>query len=71
MTSANSLASVVGVVAKARTMLHQDIEIMAAGGGFTKEIYHRYISFQYHLTKGVQRSILKCVGHPDLSGKKN
>ena len=70
MKTAISLASVIDVVTRARTVLHQDIENMSASGGFTREIYHRYISFQYHLTKGVQRSILKCVGHPDLSGKK-
>jgi hypothetical protein len=32
-------------------------------------MYVRYLSFQYHLTKGVQRHFLKVAAHPRLSGK--
>ncbi len=32
-------------------------------------MYVRYLSFQYHLTKGVQRHFMKVAGHPRLSGK--
>ena len=70
MSITNDLTPIIDVVTRARTILQQDLEAVSASGGITMEIYHRYISFQYHLTKGVQRSILKCVAHPDLSGKK-
>lgn len=35
----------------------------------TREMYLRYLSFQYHLTKGVQRHFLKVAGHPRLARK--
>ncbi|MEM7387502.1 MAG: hypothetical protein AAF514_21400 [Verrucomicrobiota bacterium] len=63
------IQDVINVVEKAQEVFRRDIETTVANGGLSKEMYHRYLSFQYHLTKGVQRAFMKCAGHPDLSGK--
>lgn len=63
------IAPVLAVVTKAQEVFRADLEKTGQAGGLTREMYHRYLSFQYHLTKGVQRSFMKCAGHPDLSGK--
>ena len=36
----------------------------------TEDVYVRYLSFQYHLTKGVQRHFLTLAAHPSLAGKR-
>jgi hypothetical protein len=36
----------------------------------TREQYVRYLSFQYHMTKGVQRYFLAIAAHPDLAKKR-
>lgn len=38
-------------------------------GGFTRERYVRYLSMQYHLTKGVQRHFLIAASHPSMVGR--
>ena len=63
------LDPVLEVVEEAKAFFSIDLHELGASGGLTVEMYHRYLSFQYHLTKGVQRSFMKCAGHPDLSGK--
>lgn len=63
------ITPVLSVVEKAKEVFRKDLENLDSKGGLTNEIYHRYLSFQYHLTKGVQRAFMKCAGHPDLAGK--
>lgn len=38
--------------------------------GTTPDQYIRYLSFQYHLTKGVQRYFLAVAAHPDLAKRR-
>jgi hypothetical protein len=40
------------------------------GGGTTVDQYIRYLSFQYHLTRGVQRYFMAAAGHPDLARRR-
>ena len=35
-------------------------------GGLTEERYVRYLSMQYHLTRGVQRHFMICASHSDM-----
>lgn len=35
--------------------------------GLSVDMYHRYLSMQYHLTKGVQRYFLTAAAHADLA----
>ena len=65
------LSPIVAVVNMAQTTLRDDLRTIVSGPGFTELVYHRYLSFQYHLTKGVQRAMLKCAAHPDLTGKRS
>src|SRR5690606_16063508 len=37
------------------------------GDGLPLEAYRRYLSMQYHLTKGVQRHFMICASHPDFA----
>jgi len=32
--------------------------------GLSKDVYHRFLTYQYHLTKGVQKHFLFIAGHP-------
>lgn len=68
-TPSDKLNPVLAVVEKAKTLFRGKLEQLAASGGMTREAYIRYLSFQYHLTKGVQRHFLKVAAHPRLSGK--
>jgi len=60
---------VIEIVEKAKAVFATQLQALSASGGMSREIYVRYLSFQYHLTKGVQRHFLKVAGHPRLSGK--
>ncbi len=71
MTNTNSekLASVLAVVETAKSVFRSKLQSVAESGGMTREMYLRYLSFQYHLTKGVQRHFLKVAAHPRLARK--
>lgn len=63
------MQEVLEIVEKAKTIFAAQLAGLSTRGGLTREMYVRYLSFQYHLTKGVQRHFLKVAGHPRLSGK--
>lgn len=58
------------VVTSAQDVFHQMLVDVDARGGLTREIYIRYLSMQYHLTKGVQRHFLTVAAHPTLAGRR-
>ncbi|MDB6135478.1 MAG: hypothetical protein JWM59_3721 [Verrucomicrobiales bacterium] len=60
---------VLEIVEKAKVKFAALLKQLETRGGLSKQMYIRYLSFQYHLTKGVQRHFLKVAGHPRLSGK--
>jgi hypothetical protein len=64
-----NIQEVLNIVEKAKSTFATQLEELSARGGLSKEMYVRYLSFQYHLTKGVQRHFFKVAGHPRLSGK--
>ena len=59
---------VLEIVEKAKTAFATQLQELATRGGLSREMYVRYLTFQYHLTKGVRRHFLKVAGHPRLSG---
>ena len=63
------MQEVLEIVEKAKGVFAAQLQELAARGGLSREMYVRYLTFQYHLTKGVQRHFLKVAGHPRLSGK--
>jgi hypothetical protein len=60
---------VLQIVENAKSVFASQLQDLSSKGGLTREMYIRYLSFQYHLTKGVQRHFFKVAGHPRLSGK--
>lgn len=64
-----NIQEVLEIVEKAKATFATQLQELATRGGLSREMYIRYLSFQYHLTKGVQRHFLKVAGHPRLSGK--
>lgn len=63
------MKEVLEIVETAKDAFATHLREVQERGGLTRDMYHRYLSFQYHLTKGVQRHFLKVAGHPRLSGK--
>jgi hypothetical protein len=58
------------VITEAQDAFHAMLARIADNGGLTREHYIRYLSMQYHLTKGVQRHFLSLAGHPSLVGRR-
>jgi len=67
----NQLDQVVPIVERAQGVFRNDLQLCIKNEWLTVDVYHRYLSFQYHLTKGVQRAFLKCAAHPSMSGKRS
>jgi hypothetical protein len=66
----SNIEPVLDIVELAKRVFAKRLTNLNLSGGLTREMYIRYLSFQYHLTKGVQRHFLKVAAHPRLSGKK-
>jgi hypothetical protein len=58
------------IVDQAKTTFRSDISRLLSEGGITKAAYVRWLSFQYHLTKGVQKHFLLVAAHPTLAGRR-
>lgn len=58
---------VLAVVERSKAVYRRQLMALDAADGITRATYVRYLSFQYHLTKGVQRHFMKIAGHPRLS----
>lgn len=58
------------VVAKSQQCMASLLESYLQHHTTTKQQYIRYLSFQYHLTRGVQRYFLEIASHPDLARRR-
>lgn len=65
------MEKVTQIVQQARSEFRNLLERMVADGGLTEERYVRFLSMQYHLTRGVQRHFMIAASHPDFAGKKS
>ena len=63
------LSELLDIIEHSRHVFRKRLEVLAQGTGMTREIYIRYLSFQHHQTKGVQRHFVTVAGHPDLADK--
>jgi hypothetical protein len=61
---------VLAVVEKAKAAFRERLNAISDRGGITKEMYIRYLSFQHHLTNGVQKHFLSCASHPSMTNKR-
>jgi hypothetical protein len=57
-------------ITKAQSHLKDLLLRCKKDGGISLESYVRFLTFQYHLTKGVQRHFLGIASHPDLAQRK-
>jgi hypothetical protein len=59
-------------VHKAQELFKKELEKVAASPeGLTEAQYVRYLTMQYHLTRGVQRHFFRIAAHPDLSRRRS
>ncbi|MBX3033954.1 MAG: hypothetical protein KF865_08515 [Bdellovibrionaceae bacterium] len=58
------------IVGNAQVLLRSALEDGEKNGGLTKERYARFLTMQYHLTKGVQKHFLQIAGHPKTAKKR-
>lgn len=68
---ADQMDVVIPIIEQAQKLFRTDLLRVIEAGSVDVDTYHRYLSFQYHLTKGVQRAFLKCAAHPSMSGKRS
>lgn len=59
------------IVSKAKMRFRVLLEGIASDGGLTPERYHRFLSMQYHLTKGVQRHFMIIASDSSLAHRKS
>ncbi len=64
------MAPILQLVAAAQRRFRSELVKLLEDGGLTRERYVRYLSMQYHMTKGVQRPFLTIAAHPDLSRRR-
>jgi hypothetical protein len=70
MTQTTSkLHDVFPIIERAQGVFRAKLQAIQDQGGLRRDQYIRYLSFQYHLTKGVQRHFLKVAAHPRLAHK--
>lgn len=55
----------------AQKLFRQKLETMKDSGGLHRERYIRFLSMQYHLTKGVQTHFMAIAANPRTAKKKN
>jgi hypothetical protein len=66
----SALGPVVEVVTVAQRLFEERLAAVLAGGGLTLDQYVRYLTFQYHLTRDVQRAFLAVAAHPSLASRR-
>jgi hypothetical protein len=69
--SVSQLRPLLEVVTVAQRRFNELLMQVARDGGLVPEHYRRYLVFQRHLTRDVQRSFLSAAAHPSLSGRRS
>lgn len=59
------------VIEAAQNAFKARLESLLATGGLSEEQYARYLSMQYHLTKGVQRHFFQIAGNAELARRRS
>lgn len=65
------MEKIMSLVKKAQLEFDQMLKDLAENEGLTHDRYVRYLSMQYHLTKGVQKHFLAAIAHPSMVNKKS
>jgi hypothetical protein len=70
LTEANNLLDLYSCISEAQEQFASLLKSYLLDHPTTAGQYIRYLSFQYHLTKGVQRYFLAIAAHPDLAKRR-
>ena len=62
--------TLLSVIATAQRQMAHKVELFTARHRFEEQHYARYLSMQFHLTRGVQRYFLNAAAHSDLAHRK-
>ena len=65
------MKDVIAQMEKAQKLFREKLQEMQNNGGLTKERYTRFLSMQYHLTKGVQKHFMAIAANSLTARKKN
>lgn len=68
--SQSQLAGTQAIVSTAQACFATMLRKVGESSGLTRETYVRYLSFQYHLTRDVQRAFLAVAAHPTLADRR-
>jgi hypothetical protein len=66
----NGLKRIEDCIAEAQYRFAETLASYLKNKSTNKEHYHRYLSFQYHLTKNVQKYFMAIASHQDLSRRR-
>jgi heme oxygenase len=58
-------------IKEAQKLFRDKLVLMKQDGGLTRERYTRFLSMQYHLTKGVQKHFMAIAANPLTAKKRN
>ena len=70
LDQSDGMARVGGVIVDAQNRFGSLLSSYLERHDTTPDQYIRYLSFQYHLTKGVQRYFMAIAAHPDLARRR-
>ena len=59
------------IISSAKAEFRSLLEMVVQDGGLTREQYQRFLSMQFHLTKGVQRHFFLVASHTEMSSRKS
>ena len=62
--------SVLDLIQKAQKVMRSLLVEMEHSGGLTQDRYQRFLSMEYHLTKGVQRHFFALAAHEDMAQRR-
>jgi hypothetical protein len=65
------MKDVIKQIEQARQLFRNKLETMKSSGGLTQERYIRFLSMQYHLTKGVQKHFMAIAANSLTAKKRN
>lgn len=64
------MEKVIEKIESSQDLFKTRMESIASEGGLSKEIYIRFLSCQYHLTKGVQKHFYRIASHSNMARRK-
>lgn len=64
------MEELIQIIENSKDLLREKLSNLENHGGLSKEMYCRYLTFQYHLTKGVQKVFMAIAAHEVTAQRK-